>query len=56
MSHNRRFATASVAVLLFATRSMAHYTVAPGDTLSEIAAEHGVTVAALSEANGIANR
>lgn len=55
MSHNRRFATASVAVLLFATLSMAHYTVAPGDTLSEIAAEHGVTVAALSEANGIAN-
>ena len=55
MSNHRRFTATSLALLLFAAASMAHYTVAPGDTLSEIAAEHGVTVTALSEANGITN-
>jgi LysM repeat protein len=31
------------------------YTVQPGDTLSKIAGEHGVTIQALAEANGIAD-
>lgn len=31
------------------------YVVQPGDTLSKIAAEHGTTVAAIAEANGITN-
>lgn len=55
MDKHRKLATSGVALLLFLAATMAHYTVAPGDTLSEIAAEHGVTVSALASANGITN-
>lgn len=58
MSQHRRNAVSLLALALVLAASMAHYTVAPGDTLSEIAMEHGVTVSALADANGItdANR
>lgn len=44
-------ATAALVVLGLS----AAYTVKPGDTLGGIASEHGTTVAALAEANGISN-
>jgi LysM repeat protein len=37
------------------TRSTATVTVRPGDTLSQLAARHGVTVSDLAKANGISN-
>ncbi|MBW3580598.1 MAG: LysM peptidoglycan-binding domain-containing protein, partial [Actinobacteria bacterium] len=49
-------ALAAVAgIALAGTASTGSHTVAPGDTLSEVAAEHGVSVAELAEANGIEN-
>ncbi|MDH3248575.1 MAG: LysM peptidoglycan-binding domain-containing M23 family metallopeptidase [Acidimicrobiia bacterium] len=41
--------------MLFVTMTSAGYEVQPGETLAEIAADHGTTVAALVEANGITN-
>ena len=46
---------AFAALLLTASAALGAITVAPGDTLSELAARHGTTVRALQTANGIAN-
>ncbi|MDP9005589.1 MAG: LysM peptidoglycan-binding domain-containing protein [Actinomycetota bacterium] len=52
----RAAALAAVAgIALAGTASTGSHTVASGDTLSEVAADHGVSVAELAEANGIAN-
>lgn len=50
-----RLVIATVTVTLFVLAAGATYTVRPGDTLSEIADEHGVSAKALVDANGISN-
>ncbi len=50
----RSFAAGMSALMMLAAAG-GSYVVAPGDTLSQIAEEHGTTAAALAEANGIAN-
>ncbi|QBI20969.1 LysM peptidoglycan-binding domain-containing protein [Egibacter rhizosphaerae] len=47
--------TLPVIALAFAFAATAEYTVEPGDTLSGIAAEHGVSPAELAEANDLAD-
>ncbi len=46
---------AVAAIALAGTASTGSHTLASGDTLSEVAADHGVSVAELAEANGIEN-
>lgn len=50
-----RSVTVAVSVVMVAAVASAHYRVQPGDTLSGIANDHGVSVRALAEANGIAD-
>ncbi len=54
-SQTARRTIATLAVILFVLATTATYTVRPGDTLSEIAAEQGTSVRALVEANGLSN-
>lgn len=49
----QRLSAAVVGLTLFALLGFASYTVAPGDSLSQIAAEHGVSTRELAEANDI---
>lgn len=50
-----RAAAAGLALTLFVAGFSLDYTVERGDTLSQIAADHGVSVAELAAANGISN-
>ncbi len=54
-SQTARRTIAVAAVILFVVATAATYTVRPGDTLSEIAADHGTSVSALVDANGLSN-
>ena len=51
----RRLTLAVTTLMLFVSMTSAGYEVRPGETLAEIAADHGTTVAELVEANGITN-
>lgn len=51
----RRLAASVTVLTLFVSMTSAGYEVMPGETLAEIAADHGTTVSELAEANGITN-
>ncbi len=56
LSHHRVRATVTLLVLAaLVVAASSDYVVQRGDTLAKIAAEHGTTVTALAEANGISN-
>lgn len=54
-SKDRRAALVAAVLVAALVVTMSSYTVKPGDTLSEIAAQHGVTTAELAAANNLAN-
>ena len=49
----RRLATAAITLALFVSMTSAGYEVQPGETLAQIAADHGTTVSRLAELNDI---
>lgn len=51
----RRLIASATVLTLFIVVTSAGYEVVPGETLAEIAADHGITVTELAEANGITN-
>ncbi|NNL46907.1 MAG: LysM peptidoglycan-binding domain-containing protein, partial [Acidimicrobiia bacterium] len=51
----KRLSTSVVGLALLASLGAASYTVAAGDSLSEIAENNGVSTRALADANGLAN-
>ena len=53
VSNQRRATLAAAVIVGMLVASMSAYTVKPGDTLSEIAADHGVSTADLASANSL---
>lgn len=53
VSNQRRATLAAAVIVGMLVASMSAYTVKPGDTLSEIAADHGVSTTDLAAANSL---
>ncbi len=52
---SRRFVPSFIVLCVATLSAVSAYSVEPGDTLSQIASDHGVSTAALAEANGISD-